>query len=188
MVFARAGLVLALSVLAGPAGCDGGKPMAIQITSSAFTQGQPIPKKYTGEGPDVSPQLAWTGAPQNTKEFALICDDPDAPTAEPWVHWVIYKIPASATGLPEGVPQAEHPKDPAGALQGTNSWPKGENTGYRGPMPPVGHGVHHYHFKLYALDAPLSVSPGLDKKGLLAAMENHIMAQGELMGTYERKK
>ena len=162
--------------------------MSLQVTSSAFAQGKPIPKKYTGEGEDVSPPLAWSGAPAGTKELALICDDPDAPQTESWVHWVIYKIPADATALPEGIEQKPQPKEPAGAMQGQNSWPKGQNTGYRGPMPPPGHGIHHYYFKLYALDAELSVQPGLDKKAVLDAMRNHILADGVLMGTYERKK
>jgi Raf kinase inhibitor-like YbhB/YbcL family protein len=115
----------------------------------------------------------------------LIVDDPDAPIAEPWVHWVIYKIPGSATGLKEGIPRQEKLDDPKGALQGKNTWPSG-NLGYRGPAPPRGHGVHHYHFKLYALDAELDLKPGLDKKALLAAMAGHILAQGELIGTFQR--
>ena len=159
--------------------------MTIQITSSAFTQGQPIPKKYTGEGDDVSPPLTWSNLPEKTKELALICDDPDAPEW-PWVHWVIYKIPADTKGLPEGVPRKSQPKEPAGAVQGKNSWPEGEDIGYRGPMPPPGHGVHHYHFKLYALDAPLAAEPGLEKKALLEKIEGHVLAEGELMGTYQR--
>ena len=139
--------------------------MMLQVTSTAFAEGQPIPKKYTGEGTDVSPPLAWSGVPATAKELALVCDDPDAPRAEPWVHWVIYKIPVDAKGLPEGVSQKAKPKEPAGAVQGKNSWDEGENTGYRGPMPPPGHGVHHYHFKLYALDAPLEACARLGQEG-----------------------
>jgi Raf kinase inhibitor-like YbhB/YbcL family protein len=181
-------------------GCDGKPPrnpaadsnkpgdsnMTITVTSSAFTAGQPIPKEFTGEGKDRSPALSWTGVPHGAKEFALICDDPDAPTELPWVHWVIYKIPAGTTSLPEGIPREPHPAQPAGALQGKNTWDR-DNIGYRGPLPPPGHGVHHYHFKLYALDKPLDLKPGIDKKALLAAMQDHIIAQGELIGTYERK-
>ncbi len=163
--------------------------MTIQVTSSAFAQGHPIPRKYTGEGDDVSPPLAWSGVPDGAKELALICDDPDAPTAEPWVHWVICKIPPASKGLSEGVPRKARPKEPAGALQGKNSWPAGgDNVGYRGPMPPPGHGVHHYYFKLYALDAPVDVEPNLDKKALLEKIQDHVLAEGVLMGTYERKK
>lgn len=160
--------------------------MTIQLTSTAVTEGKPIPRKHTGEGVDVSPALAWSGVPEGTKELALICDDPDAPRPEPWVHWVIYKIPPTTKGLPEGVARDERLKEPAGALQGENSWPKGENLGYLGPMPPPGHGVHRYFFKLYALDATLDVKPGLDKDGLLRAMKGHILAEGQLMGTYRR--
>jgi Raf kinase inhibitor-like YbhB/YbcL family protein len=157
--------------------------MKITISSTAFSHNEPIPRKHTGEGQDVSPALAWSGIPAGTKELALIMDDPDAPRPEPWVHWVIYKLPATLTGLPEGVPKTPTLTDPAGALQGNNTWPK---IGYNGPMPPPGHGVHHYHFKLYALDAALDVKPGLDKKQLLAKMKGHILAEGELIGTYQR--
>jgi hypothetical protein len=159
--------------------------MALTITSTAFAAGQRIPKKHTGEGADVSPALSWSGIPEGAVELALIMDDPDAPSAEPWVHWVIYKIPASVQGLPEGVPRSDRLTAPTGALQGKNSWPS-DNLGYRGPMPPPGHGTHHYHFKLYALDAALSAAPGLTKAKLLDAMRGHILAQGELIGTYQR--
>ncbi len=157
--------------------------MAVMIQSPEFENSQAIPKRFTGDGEDISPQLTWSGVPEAAKELALICDDPDAPRAEPWVHWVMYKIPAGATGLPENVAQADTPPAPAGALQGKNSWGR---IGYGGPAPPPGHGVHHYHFKLYALDITLSVGPGLDKRQLLAAMQGHIIAQGELIGTYQR--
>jgi len=160
--------------------------MTLQITSSAFTQGHPIPKKYTGEGDDVSPPLSWSGLPEGTKELALICDDPDAPQPEPWVHWVIYQISADVKGLPEGVPRKARLKEPHGALQGKNSWPPSDAIGYRGPLPPPGHGVHHYYFKLYALDAPLTVEPGLDKKAVLEKVNEHVLAEGVLMGTYQR--
>jgi hypothetical protein len=165
------------------ADAQGEKPMKIEIASTAFSEGKPIPKKYTGEGEDVSPPLAWKRVPEGTKELALICDDPDAPRPEPWVHWVIYKIPADAAGLPEGVPADARLKEPAGALQGQNTWPA---VGYRGPMPPPGHGRHRYFFKLYALDAPLAIEPGADKKTLLERMSGHVLAEGQLMGTYER--
>ena len=161
--------------------------MKIEVTSTAFGPGQPIPKKYTGEGADVSPPLSWKGVPEASKELVLICDDPDAPTKEPWVHWVLYKIPANIKGLPEGVPRQPRMKDPPGALQGQNSWPKGEKIGYGGPMPPPGHGMHHYHFKLYALDAPLAATePGLEKNALLKQVQGHILAEGKLIGTYQR--
>ncbi len=167
----------------------GGLPVenTIDVTSTAFANGQPIPQKYTGEGQDLSPPLAWKTAPAGTRQWALICDDPDAPTAEPWVHWVLYEIPGDVRSLPEGVDTAAKPRAPKGALQGLNSWTDGRKIGYRGPFPPNGHGVHHYHFKLYALDAPLALKEGLAKKALLKAMDGHILATGELIGTYERK-
>jgi Raf kinase inhibitor-like YbhB/YbcL family protein len=158
--------------------------MSIILQSPAFHENQPIPRKHTGDGEDVSPQLSWTGVPATAKELALIVDDPDAPTPEPWVHWVLYKIPPTSTALREHVLPALRVTEPAGALQGTNSWPKG--IGYRGPAPPKGHGVHHYHFRLYALNAPLALEPGVDKSALLAVMKGHVLAAGELVGTYQR--
>ncbi len=160
--------------------------MTIELTSTAFAQGQPIPVKYTGEGDDVSPPISWKGVPPEAKELVLTCDDPDAPTAQPWVHWVIYKIPADTTGLPEAVGKNARLGDPPGALQGKNSWPTGQTVGYRGPMPPPGHGRHRYYFKLYALEARMVVEPRLDKKALLQEIQGHVLAEGQLMGTYER--
>jgi Raf kinase inhibitor-like YbhB/YbcL family protein len=166
---------------------QGDKLMTIEITSTAFKEGEEIPKKYTGEGADVSPPLAWTGVPEGAKELVLICDDPDAPTAEPWVHWVIYKIPPDVKGFKEGIPQKPRLTDPPGALQGKNSWPSGQkNIGYRGPYPPAGHGTHHYYFKLYALEAKMAADPGLEKKAILQEIEHHVVAKGQLMGTYQR--
>ena len=149
--------------------------MAIEVMSPAFEPGDTIPKKYTGEGQDVSPPLRWTGLPEGTKEIALICDDPDAPSPEPFVHWVVYKIPGNLTELPEGSAQ--------GALEGVNDF--GER-GYGGCMPPREHGLHHYHFKVYALDTELEAEAALSKDRLLKVMEGHILDEGELIGTYER--
>jgi hypothetical protein len=161
------------------------------FTSSAFASGAAIPAKYTGEGADVSPPLTWSGLPAGTKTLAIICDDPDAPSprrpaGEPWVHWVIFNVPATATGLGEGIPRGVEVQAPAGARQGRNSW-SADNIGYRGPMPPPGSGTHRYIFKLYALDTPLAIDPSkADKKTVLAAMKGHILAEQQLMGTYER--
>jgi len=160
--------------------------MAIELKSPAFADGAGIPKKHTGEGEDVSPPLAWSGLPAGTKELALICDDPDAPTSEPWVHWVIYKIPPDLNGLPEGIDKAARLKNPPGVLQGKNSWMSGQTVGYRGPLPPPGHGVHHYHFRLYALEARLSAEQGLSKKTLLGEMSGHVLGEADLIGTYAR--
>src|SRR5437868_14346230 len=121
--------------------------MALTLRSDAFAHGRPIPRRYTEDGEDLSPPLTWSGLPEGTRELALIVDDPDAPRAEPFVHWVVYKIPVDSSGLPESRPS--HAKSAAplhGALQGENS--RGE-LGYIGPTPPAGHGTHHYHFHLY---------------------------------------
>jgi hypothetical protein len=157
--------------------------MAIKLASTAFADGGPIPRKYTGDGQDLSPPLGWSDLPPGTKELALICDDPDAPTAEPWVHWVIYKIPPDLPGLAEGIGKAARLKEPAPMMQGKNSW---NTIGYRGPKPPPDHGIHHYFFKLYALEAKLSVEPGITKTTLLEEMSGHVLGQGQLVGTYLR--
>ena len=149
--------------------------MTIEVSSPVFESGATIPKRHTGEGQDVSPPLWWGSLPQGTKEIAVICDDPDAPTQKPFVHWVAYKIPADRRGLPK--------RSTEGALEGTNDF--GE-VGYDGCMPPRGHGVHHYHFKVYALDTELDAPAGLSKDELLAAIEGHVLDEGELVGTYER--
>ncbi|MGZ3397482.1 MAG: YbhB/YbcL family Raf kinase inhibitor-like protein [Isosphaeraceae bacterium] len=157
---------------------------SVLLKSPAFDSGAVIPKRHTGDGEDLSPPLAWSGLPPDTRELALIVDDPDAPSPQPWVHWIISKIPATDPGIAEGVHPKPAPSFPTGAIQGKNSW---GTIGYRGPAPPKGHGVHHYYFKLYALDAPLSVAVGIDKPGLLKAMQGHILAEAELVGIYQRR-
>ena len=164
---------------------------SIELTSLAFAGGEPIPTKYTDDGEDVSPPLAWPEVPEGTKELALICDDPDAPSPsrpakDPWVHWVVYKIPPDVRTLPEGVPRTAELGEPSGALQGQNSWKKGENVGYRGPAPPEGSGKHRYFFRLYALDTELSLGPEQDKQSLVEAMSDHVIGKGQLVGTCER--
>ncbi len=151
----------------------------MSIVSPAFKMGAVIPKKYTGDGPDVSPPLNWEGVPKDAKSLALISDDPDAPVGT-WVHWVIFNIPSTETGLPEGVPKQE--TLPNGAKQGVNDFRK---IGYNGPAPPPGK-PHRYYFKLYALDTVLNLPPGIRKSDLLKAMEGHILATAEYMGTYQR--
>ena len=158
--------------------------MAITITSGAFQAGQPIPKPYTGDGKDVSPPLAWSGVPANAKSLALIVDDPDAPDpAAPrmtWVHWVLYNLPTSAPGLAEGVAPGALPK---GTLEGLNDW---QRTGYGGPCPPIGR--HRYFHKLYALDAVLPDQKKPTKGALERAIKGHIIAETQLIGTYEKGK
>jgi Raf kinase inhibitor-like YbhB/YbcL family protein len=153
--------------------------MSIQLKSPAFTEGQPVPRKHTCEGPDVSPPLAWTGVPEGAKSLVLICDDPDAPMGT-WVHWVLFNLPADTTGLPEDVPKK--PTLDNGARQGTTDF---KRPGYGGPCPPPGK-PHRYFFKLYALDSRLDLGEGVRKKDVEKAMQGHILAQGQLMGTYKR--
>lgn len=160
--------------------------MSFSLQSTAFQQGQPIPALHTDDGEDVSPPLSWDQPPEGTRQLALICDDPDAPSPEPWVHWIIYALPANVTSLPEGIPTSDRIDSPVSALQGENSWTSGQMIGYRGPAPPRAHGVHHYHFNLYALDRELDLQPGLTKAELLKAIEPHVIATTELMGTYAR--
>lgn len=152
--------------------------MEIKIMSSAFGEGGMIPQKYTCDGEDVSPPLSWTDVPEGAKVIALINDDPDAPMGT-WVHWVIFNIPASVRELPEDVPPQKELKD--GARQGRNDFGR---IGYGGPCPP--RGTHRYYFKIYALDAVLSLPAGATKAELLKAMEGHIVAQGQLIGRYQR--
>jgi Raf kinase inhibitor-like YbhB/YbcL family protein len=153
---------------------------SIALTSSAFAQGEPIPAKHacTGDAAsslkDVSPPLTWGEPPAGTQSFALIMDDPDAPNGT-WDHWILFNIPASTRSLPESIPAN------AGFPGGTNSWGQ---TGYGGPCPPSG--THRYFFKLYALDEMLAISPGASKGELEKAMVGHILAQGELMGTFTK--
>ncbi len=158
--------------------------MALILTSTAFADHGEIPKQYTCEGADISPPLKWSGAPPGTRSFALIVDDPDAPDPRApkmtWVHWVIENIPADAQALPEG---AAARGLPTGAVQGLNDW---KRTGYGGPCPPIGR--HRYFHKLYALDTVLT---GLDrptKAELLNAMQGHVIAETQLVGTYQKTK
>jgi len=163
---------------------NGGSLMSLTITSSAFSQNGEIPAKYTCDGKDVSPPLAWSGLPAGTKSLALIVDDPDAPDpAAPkmtWVHWVLYNIPPGATGLPEGVKAGELPK---GTKEGLNDW---KRTGYGGPCPPIGR--HRYFHKLYALDVVLPELGKTTKQDLERAMKGHVLVSAELVGTYKRSR
>lgn len=149
------------------------------LSTSAFADQQSIPKLHTADGKDISPPLAWTTAPAKTKSFAIVVDDPDAP-AGTWVHWVIWDIPVRDLGLNADVKRAATLKD--GSRQGKNSFGK---IGWNGPSPPPGK-LHHYIFKLYALDSYLDLKAGATKEELLQAMEKHVLAQAKLTGTYRR--
>ncbi len=156
--------------------------MALTIKSTAFEDGGSMEAKYTCEGQDISPALQWEGVPEGTRSLVLIVDDPDAPDpAAPkmvWVHWVLYNLPPDGGGLPEGTTSADLP---AGTLEGVNDW---KRTGYGGPCPPIGR--HRYFHKLYALDVVLENLGKPDKDKLLAAMEGHILAQAQIVGTYQK--
>jgi hypothetical protein len=156
--------------------------MTLSITSSAFNDGGAMPSKYTGDGDDLSPPLEWRDAPDGTRAFALIVDDPDAPDpAKPkrtFVHWVVANIPATTTSLPEA---SSGKSMPAGAVEGKND---ADGIGYTGPYPPVGR--HRYFFKLYALDQPVRLTEGHTKADLLRAIEGHVLATAQLVGTYQR--
>ncbi len=152
--------------------------MTLSLSSPVFEAGGMIPSTYTCDGADISPPLQWQNVPAEAKSLALICDDPDAPVGT-WVHWVLYELPGSETGLPEAVPPQEQLAN--GAKQGLNDFRK---IGYGGPCPPSG--VHRYFFKLYALDDFLHLPPGVTKSQLLKAMEGHILVQTQLVGKYQR--
>lgn len=156
----------------------------MELNSSAFAQNGDIPTLYTCEGSDQSPPLAWSGVPAGTKSLALIIDDPDAPDpAAPkmtWVHWVLYNIPPDTTALDAGSSRANLP---AGTREGLNDW---KREGYGGPCPPIGR--HRYVHTLYALDTVLPVLRPATKAALEKAMQGHILAKGELVGYYKKKK
>jgi Raf kinase inhibitor-like YbhB/YbcL family protein len=157
--------------------------MSFTLVSPAFGAGARIPVRHTADGGNTSPPLRWEGAPSGTRQLALLCTDPDAPRAEPWVHWVVYRIDASVSGLPEGLPAREQLSEPMGARQGRNDF---RRLGYGGPAPPQGHGTHHYHFRLYALDTKLDLAPGATAGQLRDAMSGHVLGETELTGTYSR--
>jgi Raf kinase inhibitor-like YbhB/YbcL family protein len=158
--------------------------MNFTLQCPSFKDGEPIPEKFSCDGQDFSPALKWENPPPGTRSFALICDDPDAPVGI-WVHWVIYNLPGSVSSLPENVDKKQKVLSGTlqGAIQGVNSW---NRLGYGGPCPPPG-SPHRYYFKLYALDIQIT-REGLDKKGLLSAMENHILGETQLMGRYQRRR
>lgn len=179
----------AMTLAAGLAGCapakegvgvaakqEGG---ALQVTTSAFEAGATIPRQHTADGEDLSPPLAWQGAPAGTASFALLCDDPDAPRGT-WVHWVLYDLDPGVTTLGAGVPTT--PGVAGGGSQGKNDFGK---IGYGGPSPPKGP-AHRYFFRVLALDRKLGLAPGATMREVLAAAEGHVLARGELMGRYGR--
>jgi len=172
-----------------------GAPAKITVESTAFKDGETLPDDYSSFGKNVSPPLSWSGTPATTRQLAVVCHDPDAPLPGGFTHWVIYKIPATAKGLPEAVPAGASvtASGIAGAIQGANGFSAFVRRGgpppepsYRGPAPPAG-APHHYHFTVYAIDGAVDLQPGLDRNGLLKAIEGHIVGQGEIIGLYQRK-
>jgi Raf kinase inhibitor-like YbhB/YbcL family protein len=159
----------------------------MQLTSPAFQNNSAIPLRYTGEGGDISPPLEWSYVPEHCKAFALLCEDPDAPVRpgkeHPFAHWLIYNIPARITALPEGLPTREILLLPIFATQGRNSFGK---IGYGGPMPPVGHGQHHYYFTLFALSSSIPLASGMRREAFILALQGHVIEKTTLVGTYER--
>ena len=153
----------------------------IGLTSTAFEDGGRIPYLYSCEGDDIPPPLQWSGAPVSTRTYAMVCEDPDAPRGT-WIHWVLYNIPGDAVELAKAVPTL--PELPSGARHGRNT--AGDMT-YAGPCPPPGK-PHRYFFRLYALAVSLNLPPGATKVELEQAMDQHIVAQGTLMGTYQHRK
>ncbi len=145
----------------------------LKLESPAFKHHERIPERHTGDGEDVSPELRWSGVPEGTNSFAIVVHDPDAPLVDGFTHWVAYGIAGDQTGLPEGG---------GDATAGSNSFGK---TGYGGPAPPPGHGTHHYYFWVYALDEDLDLEPGLDRRALLDRIEDHVIEQARLVGTYK---
>jgi Raf kinase inhibitor-like YbhB/YbcL family protein len=145
----------------------------LKLSSPAFSGHSAIPARHTGDAEDVAPPLEWSGVPEGARAFAVVVHDPDAPLVDGFTHWVAYGIPADATGLPEGGGQA---------TQGTNSFGQ---EGYNGPAPPPGHGTHHYYFWVYALDDDIELEPGLDRRALLGRIEDHVIEQARLVGTYK---
>ena len=177
-------LLIPLSLFAVSPRARHRRVLKMEIKSSAFSMNQPIPKKYTGEGEDVSPELEFLNVPEKTKSLALIVDDPDAPPGT-WVHWVIYNLRKDTRRLPENFPRKEALKDGTkqGPCWGVDSF---ERVGYYGPLPPPGK-IHHYFFKLFALDQMLDIKPAQGTKAeLLKAMKGHVLASAELVGTYQR--
>ncbi len=158
----------------------------MQLTSTAFQSIETIPARYTGDGEDISPPLLWADLPNGTASLALLCEDPDAPSAtaeQPFVHWVLFNLDPGVGMLPDGIPAEAIVREPVPCEQGVNSF--GE-LGYRGPAPPAGHGMHRYVFRLFALARALELPPRAHREDLLRAMREHLLKEAHLTATYER--
>jgi hypothetical protein len=176
---ACAALTLTLAIMGAGVSGAGGPPGKLELSTTAFRPGGTIPAQFTCSGVNVSPALAWSQPPAHTQSFVLIVDDPDAP-AGTWVHWVVYNLPASARRLPEGVPTGDAVA--GGGRQGMNDF---HQNGYGGPCPPPGK-PHRYFFRLFALDTVLNMRAPVHRQDVGTAMQGHVLAQAELMGTFGR--
>lgn len=155
------------------------------LSSPAFEQGEPIPVDHTADGDNRSIPVRWTDVPPEAVELALVMEDLDAPGDEPWTHWVLYNLSSAIAGLPSSIRQTITLDDPVHAAQGRNSW-RERNIGYRGPAPPEGRGPHRYRIRLFALCDRATIAPGADARSLLDAIKKNIIAEAQLIGTYER--
>lgn len=162
------------------------EPSTFVVESPTMATGEMMPRDYTPDGRNLSPPLSWRGLPAGTRQLAVLCQDHGVGNPPPWVHWIVYNIPADAAGLPEGIPlqaDAGMPPEIAGAVQGNNGWGLAM---YRGPAPPAGD-LHHYHFAVYALDEVLDLPPRLTRDELLEAIDGHVIGRGDLVPVYERQ-
>jgi Raf kinase inhibitor-like YbhB/YbcL family protein len=177
--------LMAGGLVAGATGLEAQQVAQIVVESPVLTNGAPVPTDYTPDGKNLSPPLTWKNLPAGTKGIAVLCEDMGAGNPPPWVHWIVYNIPGTATGLPEGQPiewEAPLTGELEGAVQGRNSWGRPY---YRGPAPPAGP-AHQYNFVVYALDAELDLPAGLNRAGLLEAIEGHVIGKGEVVPFYQR--
>lgn len=181
---ALVGMVLALG--GGAFGVQAQEVQTIIVESPTMTTGQTMPRDYTPDGRNLSPPITWRNLPPGTQQLVVICQDHGVGNPPPWVHWIIYNIPATAGGLPEGIPidpSIPMPPELAGAVQGDNGWGLPM---YRGPAPPLGN-TNHYHFMVLALDAELDLPPELTRAQVLEAIEGHVIGQGDLVPHYQRQ-
>jgi Raf kinase inhibitor-like YbhB/YbcL family protein len=156
----------------------------LTVRCGAFTEGKPIAERHSGYYDNVSPSLTWSGAPEATSTYAILVEDPDSPGMTPFVHWMAANIPKNVTSVPEALPKDENPQVLEGGIQGKNGM---DQIGYFGPKPEAGPKLHHYHFRVFAVDDDLKLIPGFTRDDFLEALRGHVIAQGETVGTFERR-
>lgn len=155
----------------------------LRLSSPSILEGDPIPSRHSAEGGNVSPELSWSGLPEDTASIAVTCEDPRGPSGEPFTLWILFNVPPEFEGIPEGLSKVPDPPEVPGAEQGINDC---GTFGYDGPAPPVGHPAHRYKFRVYALDAILNLSPQATRSHFREAIQGHVLAQGEIIGTFSR--